>query len=86
MTAYGQALKERTRERVPLDWAATQNNLGTALWALGEHQQDLAVLQAAQGHLQAALAVYEEAGAEYYVQMSRDNLQKLRKLIDGFDA
>jgi hypothetical protein len=26
--AYREALKERTRDRVPLHWAATQNNLG----------------------------------------------------------
>ena len=26
-----EALRERTRERVPLDWAMTQMNLGTAL-------------------------------------------------------
>ena len=30
-SAFREALKERTRERVPLDWAATQNNLGLAL-------------------------------------------------------
>ena len=35
VAAYRAALEERTRERVPLDWAATQNNLGTALQALG---------------------------------------------------
>ena len=29
------ALQELTRERVPLDWATTQNNLGLALWRLG---------------------------------------------------
>ena len=29
VTAYRAALEERTRERVPLDWAATQNNLGS---------------------------------------------------------
>jgi hypothetical protein len=28
VAAYRDALKERTRERVPLDWAGTQNNLG----------------------------------------------------------
>ncbi len=28
--AYRAALEERTRERVPLDWAMTQNNLGNA--------------------------------------------------------
>ena len=34
--AYRAALGERTRERVALDWAMTQNNLGVALWRLGE--------------------------------------------------
>ena len=31
VAAYRAALEERTRERVPLDWATTQNNLGIAL-------------------------------------------------------
>ena len=35
MAAYRAALTERTRERVPLDWAMTQNNLGNALRAWG---------------------------------------------------
>ena len=35
VAAYRAALEEWTRERVPLDWAMTQNNLGNALrgWA-----------------------------------------------------
>jgi hypothetical protein len=32
--AYREVLQERTRERVPLDWATTQNNLAGALWTL----------------------------------------------------
>jgi hypothetical protein len=32
------ALKERTRERVPLDRAMTQNNLGNALLRLGQRE------------------------------------------------
>ena len=36
--AYRAALEDRTRERVPLSWAATQNNLGNALSALGERE------------------------------------------------
>ena len=36
--AYRAALEERTRERVPLEWAATQNNLGNALRILGERE------------------------------------------------
>jgi hypothetical protein len=35
VTAYRAALEEYTRARVPLDWAATQNNLGNALHDLG---------------------------------------------------
>ena len=31
VAAYRAALQEQTRERVPLDWATTQNNLGNAL-------------------------------------------------------
>ena len=31
VAAYRAALEEWTRERVPLDWATTQNNLGNAL-------------------------------------------------------
>ena len=38
MAAYTEALKEYTRERVPLDWAMTQNNLGTALVTLGKRE------------------------------------------------
>ena len=31
IAAYRAALEELTQERVPLDWAMTQNNLGGAL-------------------------------------------------------
>ena len=33
--AYREALKERTRDRAAMDWAATQNNIGTVLKSLG---------------------------------------------------
>ena len=39
VAAYRAALEERTRERVPLDWATTQNNLGTALRTLGRARE-----------------------------------------------
>jgi uncharacterized membrane protein YccC len=31
---YHRALADAPRDRVPLDWAMTQNNLGNALWTL----------------------------------------------------
>ena len=38
------ALAELTRERVPLDWAKVQINLGAALRSLGERKKDATLL------------------------------------------
>jgi tetratricopeptide (TPR) repeat protein len=54
VTACREALKERGREKMPMDWAETQNNLGSALRALGERQSDPA-------QVQEAVAAYQEA-------------------------
>jgi hypothetical protein len=47
VVAYGAALEERTRERVPFQWAGTQNNLGNALRIIGERQSGTAGLNEA---------------------------------------
>ena len=54
VTAYAEALKERTRARVPLDWAATQNNLGAAVTILGRRESGTE-------RLEQAVAAYAEA-------------------------
>jgi tetratricopeptide (TPR) repeat protein len=54
VAAYRAALEERTRERVPLDWARTQMNLGIALWTLGERETGT-------GRLEEAVAAYRAA-------------------------
>jgi len=55
VTAYQQALLENTRERVPLDWARTQGNLGLALLRLGERESDTTRLTQAVTAFQQAL-------------------------------
>ena len=47
VAAYREALTERTRERVPLNWAMTQTNIGIALWRLGERESGTARLEEA---------------------------------------
>ena len=54
MAAYAEALKERTRARVPLDWAGTQSNLGAALTTLGERERGTE-------RLEQAVTAYTEA-------------------------
>ncbi|MDH4018580.1 MAG: tetratricopeptide repeat protein, partial [Xanthomonadales bacterium] len=45
VAAFQNALAERNRERVPQEWALTQNNLGAALQSLGQRQGDPQFLQ-----------------------------------------
>ena len=53
--AHRAALEERTRERVPLHWAMTQNNLGNALAILGERESGTERLEQAVKAYSAAL-------------------------------
>ncbi|MEO1249922.1 MAG: hypothetical protein AAFW76_08795, partial [Pseudomonadota bacterium] len=50
-----QILAKFKRERVPLQWAATQNNLGNALATLGERETETARLEEAVGAYRLAL-------------------------------
>jgi tetratricopeptide (TPR) repeat protein len=54
VVTYRAALQEWTRERVPLDWATTQNNLGLALSTLGERESEM-------GRLEEAVLAYRAA-------------------------
>ncbi len=52
---YQKVLDEWTREKVPLDWAATQNNLGNALFRLGERESGTRRLEEAVAAFRAAM-------------------------------
>jgi len=51
IASYQEAQRLAPRERVPRDWALTQNNLGNALWLLGERESGT-------GRLEEAVAAY----------------------------
>jgi hypothetical protein len=55
VAAFREALQERTRERVPLDWADIQNNLGLALLSLAEREKGRARLKEGLAALREAL-------------------------------
>ncbi|SOR32398.1 Tetratricopeptide domain protein (fragment) [Methylorubrum extorquens] len=52
---YRTILQEYTRDRVPLDWARIQHNLGSALWSLGERESGTERLRQAAAAYNAAL-------------------------------
>jgi tetratricopeptide (TPR) repeat protein len=51
---YNRLLELQPRERVPLEWATTQNDLGSALWTLGVRENGSA-------RLEQAVAAFREA-------------------------
>ena len=74
VAAYTDALKVYTRERVPLDWARTQNNLGTALVTLGERESGPERLEQAVAAYTDALKVYTRERVPLDWAMTRNNL------------
>jgi tetratricopeptide (TPR) repeat protein len=74
VAAFRAALDERTRARVPLEWATTQNNLGIALTALGERENGTARLEEAVAAFAAALEEYTPARAPLHWATAQNNL------------
>ena len=72
MAAYRLALEERTRDRVPLDWAMTQMNLGNALTTLGERESGTARLEEAVAAYEACLTAATAVWLEEWVREVRD--------------
>ena len=71
----------RARERVPLDWAMTQNNLANALATLGERESGAARLEEAIVAFDACLTVTETAWPEEWVQQVRSHRDETRAEI-----
>jgi tetratricopeptide (TPR) repeat protein len=71
---FRKALLEHTRERVPLEWAMTQNNLGAALRILGERETDTTRLEQAVETFRAALQEYTRERAPLKWAMTQNNL------------
>ena len=74
MAAYRAALQERTRERVPLHWAMTQNNSATRSGALGERESGTARLEEAVAAYRAALQEYTRERVPLDWAMTQNNL------------
>ena len=63
-----------TRERVPLHWAMTQNNLGNALLTLGERESGTARLEEAVAAYRAALEEWTRERVPLDWAMTQNNL------------
>ena len=71
----------RPRERVPLDWAMTQNNLGTALQSLGERESGTAGLEEAVAAYRAALSEWTRERAPLDWARAQNNLGNVLAIL-----
>ena len=74
VAAYRAALEVKTRERVPLDWAKTQNNLGRRALELGQRESGTAHLEEAVAAFQAALEESTRDRVPLQWAMTQENL------------
>ena len=70
------------RERVPLDWAMTQNNLGNALARLGERESGTARLEEAVAAFDASLTVVSSVWPPDWVHQVRTSRDEMRIEIE----
>jgi tetratricopeptide (TPR) repeat protein len=81
ISAYRDALLERTRERLPLDWAMTQNNLGNALWKIGERESGTARLEEAVNAFRNALEEWTQERTSYYYSIVQRNIKMTLEML-----
>jgi hypothetical protein len=72
---------ERTRDRVPLDWAMTQNNLGIALETLGKRESGTARLEEAVSAYRDALLERTRDRVPLDWAMTQNNLEMVLRLL-----
>ncbi len=84
--AYREALRERTRERVPLDWAVSTGNQGVAMMRLAERKNDAAMAKAALGQIKAAFEVSRDGGHAPNAAYYEARLPEARALLTRLEA
>src|SRR5258708_39478609 len=81
ITRYRKLLEMKSRERAPLDWAETQNNLGNSLTRLGARESGTTRLEEAVDAYRAALSERtRERGPLQWAQTQNNLGPALRRL------
>src|SRR5262249_56597958 len=81
VVAFGEALKERTRERVPLDWAASLGGQGVALTVIAERRRDASMAESALGQINTAFAAMRDGGNASGAAIFEQQLPRARAIV-----
>ncbi len=81
IVSYRETLKHYTRERAPLQWATTQNNLGSVLRKLGERESETEGLEQAVTAYREALKERTRERVPLQWAMTQYNLGNSRRIL-----
>jgi hypothetical protein len=81
VAAYRDALKERTRERVPLQWATSIGSEGVALMLLAERRGNVTMAENALSQINAAFETMRDGGHAPYAAYYEQQLSRPRALV-----
>ena len=82
VAAFREALKENTRDRVPLDWAYANHDLANALAALAERQKNSALMEEALACMHNAAEAYQQAGESYWLPIAQSRVTAMQAELD----
>jgi hypothetical protein len=82
VAAYRAALEESTRERVPLQWAASSGNQGVAMMLIADRTNDGALAETAVQQVQAAYETLRDGGHEQWAAYYQEQLPKAQAIRD----
>jgi hypothetical protein len=82
VTAYRAALEELTRERVPLDWAASLGNQGVVMMRIAERTNDGALAETAVVQIAAAYETQRDGGPAQSAAYYEEQLPKAQAIRD----
>ena len=81
VAAYREALKEQTRERVPLQWARSFGNEGIALMLLAERRGDAAMAESALSQINTAFETMRDGGDARSAAFYEERLPIARAIV-----
>ena len=81
VAAFREALKEGTRERVPLNWAGSFGNEGVALMLVAERRGDATMAETALSQINAAYQTMRDGGHARDAAYFEGQLPRARALV-----
>jgi hypothetical protein len=82
VAAYRAALQERTRERIPLQWAASNGNQGIAMMLIADRTSNAALAETAVQEIEATYETTSSSGQMVWAAYYQEQLAKAEAISD----